>query len=649
MPEERVVYYNIGDMCYGMGFSKISNMTIPDLSQVSINDALEYYEIHKYFEDGARLPAWSDEDYQIYEEKSCRLWELTNRFFSSLTASNLENEYSRLEIDYISDFWQLFDSCKLYERIEESVFARILICKHRPICEILQHKRIVFRYGTSIREDIIRDYYCIGLLIHYYEQKNNGGNAKIYLPDQLSGEDIVDLFDRYLDSDKVNTNYARSIFYMKNKPPKFPITDALRYKAQKQYKKGIEKASKNGINVYSSIGVSISKEQQLEKKVTQEGRNKTESYSYQWLCETLDFPSILNNFIYIFEYVDFQQMRCNHICIKKMGGIIERTFAPDSTQYYPENSAFHHANALASLQMKAYYSFLKDNGVRLEDVIQWFFTEYLQKEFGCPKMKVLLPSPESTLLEKCVSICTAIETVVKQFTQFASTGTINFDLLKISSASIKYHQIPSIIDGKYIYGAGSEYEALDYYLFSDQCPLYFASKVSAGTTRCMNFFSLFTQKTINISNFGEKYKTLLNKLADEDLISISDAGDIALGDQTKLFILMDLHTHEVISRWRYPESAQTVFQEWIDRGILREKSSLLSEPEANYFSYLLNNENYCNGLELRNQYSHGNGQFISNEKEHEDNYYVFLRVMTILAIKINDEFCLNDMLTKGTK
>ena len=645
MSRERVVFYGGGDMCYGMGLEKIETLSIPDYESITINDAIEYCEIYKYFQDGARAKKWSDEDYACYAEKSKKLLGLAKRYFNTLTDSNIVSEYEAIELYYLTAFWELFDSNKLYERISKDTFDKILNCEHVSIISILEHKFIVGKYGESLKRYILRDFSCIGLLIRNYEQDDTD-NRKIYLPDELTGSEIVDLFDNYLESDQVNANHANAIFHMKS-TKRFPVDDGLRLKAKRRYDKEFEDAKAHGFSTQYGSEVSISKDLTKERVASFSGGTIHIVYSYHWLSETLDYPSILNNFIYTFEYADYQQMRCNLVSIKKLGGIMERVFKPDSRQYYPDYIGFLHVNGLADIQMKAYYSFLTEKGIRLEDVIIWFFTEYLQKEFGCPEIRLSLPSADSTMLQKCEGICTAIEIAVKQFVSYVETGEIDFERLMISSGSPAYDQIPSLAKKNYIYGNGNEYEMIDYLLFSDQCPLYFVSEANEGVEECHCFVDLLLHKKVRTSDFRDKYLSSINKLADLGLIVIDKTGEIGLGNQLKLSILKELHFHEVVSRWHYPDSAQAVFKEWIECGLLREGSTLLSRPEADYLSYLLNREKFCNGLDLRNKYSHGVGQLITDEREHEQNYIELLKVMMILVIKINEDFCLHDALKEG--
>lgn len=76
------------------------------------------------------------------------------------------------------------------------------------------------------------------------------------------------------------------------------------------------------------------------------------------------------------------------------------------------------------------------------------------------------------------------------------------------------------------------------------------------------------------------------------------------------------------------------------------ESSLLSKPEQEYINYTLNKSQFNNGLDLRNRYSHTQPKSAENDKTHEYNYMIFLRLLILFVIKINDDFCLADMLSK---
>lgn len=85
MSNRRVRYFDTSDMMHGYKLDKIETIEIPDFSQININDAIEYYEIKKYFDNNTRSKNWTDKVFQEYKEKSDTLYGLTMRFLIVLT------------------------------------------------------------------------------------------------------------------------------------------------------------------------------------------------------------------------------------------------------------------------------------------------------------------------------------------------------------------------------------------------------------------------------------------------------------------------------------------------------------------------------------------------------------------------------------
>jgi hypothetical protein len=84
MVRDRVEYFEANDLLYGHNLNKIENIVIPDISEIDINDAIEFYEIKRYIDKGTRLNTWSDEDFQTYQNKIQELYGLTLRFFNAI-------------------------------------------------------------------------------------------------------------------------------------------------------------------------------------------------------------------------------------------------------------------------------------------------------------------------------------------------------------------------------------------------------------------------------------------------------------------------------------------------------------------------------------------------------------------------------------
>ncbi len=101
-------------------------------------------------------------------------------------------------------------------------------------------------------------------------------------------------------------------------------------------------------------------------------------------------------------------------------------------------------------------------------------------------------------------------------------------------------------------------------------------------------------------------------------------------------LLKDLYDHEVIctSYWK-----KDLIDQLVVSGDLRYGSSLFSEPEQKYLNYMLNKKDYSNGLDLRNRYIHGSNTL--EEQQHQIDYITILKLMIVVVIKINEEFCLD--------
>lgn len=158
--------------------------------------------------------------------------------------------------------------------------------------------------------------------------------------------------------------------------------------------------------------VSFSKLQDEEVAIKKEGQAITVTYNTKWIEDNMDYATLLNNFIYLFGFADLQ-MRCTHVNKFNQMGVFERFVFTSSQNAYRKGIAFDRINALSLLQITGYYNELFSVGIRLEEVVEWFFEEYLSSEFNAYDFKVNMPSANSTLLEKCTNTMPAMESVLK--------------------------------------------------------------------------------------------------------------------------------------------------------------------------------------------------------------------------------------------
>ena len=119
--------------------------------------------------------------------------------------------------------------------------------------------------------------------------------------------------------------------------------------------------------------------------------------------------------------------------------------------------------------------------------------------------------------------------------------------------------------------------------------------------------------------------------------AITDANGFYTIKNPQAVVLKHLFDKEVLC-YNYCKSLQNVLDDLIASGDLCEGKTLFSIPEQQYLDFILNKSAYSDGLDLRNKYSHGTTS--TNEAKHFENYLEFLKIMVLIIIKINEEFCL---------
>ena len=331
-------------------------------------------------------------------------------------------------------------------------------------------------------------------------------------------------------------------------------------------------------------------------------------------------------------------MRCTLVNKLYYMSFFER-WMPSSRNSYEKGIKFDRNNVLSLLQITGYYSELLSLGIRLEEIIEWFFRDYLSDEFDAHNFSVKMPSSNSTFLEKCTNIMPAFESVLKQFTLFVEEGELDFQLLEIRSEHLIYKNIPSLIDKKYAYGVGDEFEEVVYLFFSDQCDIGYNVKEEKTYD---NFFEHLCEQKCKIDDYPDYYFHEINWLIEHNYLKYDDEGYIVFNDFHLAIILKDLFYNEVISYWNYPSSMRKIIDQLANNNVVEFENSLFSRPEQDYINYFLNKSQFNNGLDLRNKYSHTQPISELDEKQYEQDYMIFLRIFIIAIIKINNEFCILD-------
>jgi len=632
-----VKFYSKTDMSGGYYLRKaeqIFNDFDESLKYNDINQIIELYNTCCYLDEGLYLESWSEYQKKKYNEIAKKFKSSIGKCFSKIDEDNIWDIYYQIDSLYNDDFWKLFENFKIYKRLSGEIFKKLLTHDHVSLYDVLACKSIVNYYGIELTEYLLNDNGSAELLLREYAEAKTNNEKKCYFPKVLGETEKIKIITDYIESDSTNSNYLKLI-YETQSTPELPIPDKVKLAAKRMYTKKLNEIFETGVKFSYGAQVSFRNDQDEVVKSGIVNRDICVSYSRDWIKQNQDYPTLLNNFIYLFEYTD-TQFRVQHVSKTSQMGIFERTLGVKGKKEYLTGTAFNQLQGLAMLQLISYDRELKDINIHIEDLVEWFFRDYLKGEFEVEGFYIKLPSEDSTYLEKCRTLVSEIDSILKQFKLYVEDGEIDHELLQLSSEHLFFKDIPSLIKTKYIYGNSKEYNTASFYLFSDQSPLYHIKMYD----KYNKLPQLLCNENLTREEFDEYQRQGIDWLLENKYLYTDKTGYLKL-DLLKVGIIKELFDNEVLCLG-YSELFSKQLEELETKGVIMYESSLFSKPEQNYFNYLLNKAEFSNGLDLRNRYLHGTQS--NDEKVHEQDYFIFLKIMILIVIKINEEFCLNSEL-----
>lgn len=626
---ETIKFYSEHDMAGGIELNKIvDKINKNEISEIStINDLIEFHNILKYIE----IERFS-KYIELNSSVNCKslekeLHKEIGKFLNSIN-SNYIKLYDEVGFLDAEDFLEIIEKYKLYEKISDLDFKELLDKENFHIYNVLKFKKLTEQYNSIIKDKILNDTHYAESIISKYL-----GEASIYLPPSLSMDEILKLIDRYINSSRPNINYLRRIIeFPTNKELKIP--DKIKLLAKRKESQEIEKLFSNGSGIESSISISYPPELSKEIVISKEGLKIDIKVSRKWIEENQDYPTLWNNFIYLFNIVD-DKFRLTFV--SKTNGIsaLASLFTPKGDHLYKTSTGFDHLEKVGKIQVYSYLKVMNTFNIRIEDMIEWFFKEYLKIEFSINNFIVKMPSEVTPYFEKCRSILPELDRIFKQYNALIEDGEIDQELIQLSSFSYKHNEIKSFNVNKYVYPLEGWYNTASFLLFSDQSGIFYMPS-KKGEYR--NFLDLIIHEEVKKSDFIVYQQKGMQWLFDNDIIIENEMGCIEIVDLRTIYVLKELYYEDVLSYWHYPEDIKRVIDDYEKRKYVIFESSLLSRYEQDYFDFYLNKSKFTNGYDIRNRYLHGTN--VNDENQFKDDYYTILKLIIIVVIKINDDLCI---------
>lgn len=634
----KVVFHSKEDMAGGYNLQKGEHILRADTKSnyIDINEVLELYNIKKYIDNDLYLRNWTQDDITNFKQKATEFGKTIGRFFATIDDNNVVSEYEKTLRNYVHSFWEIVNNQSIFKRISKTNFSNILTNEPHLIHEILIHKGIVDHYDTEIKNFLLTYSQSAEILLSIYEVKDDFGKNQKYLPKSLTVEEKESILSNYLDSANVNYNYIGLIQNARNRSD-FKVSDKTRLKAKRLHKSETEKffAGNNGMR----YGVSVSfpeKSTKIKDGNIDENSIINYSYSLDFIKQNREPYLLFQNFIVLFEYLDIQR-RINLVSKKNKMGVFERIMGVHSQNEYRGGTEFNLLEMTSQIQLAGYNKVLSDLGISLENVLHEVFTSSFQEKYEfANNARFSIPSATS-YFEKVRLLAPEFESVLKQFKLFVEEGSIDFELLQISSNPTSIKDIPSLNQNKYIYFNEDNQEAVGCanLFFSDQTLLAYVEPFKEKHYH--TFFDLLANEQVKYSNYEEHQKPRIDYLIDKGFINIDNTDIIQITNPPRVIILRDLYINEVASFYRYSFELRQEAQQMEVEKIIYFGNSLFSKPEQAYFNYFLNKSEFTNGLDLRNSYLHGTQATPDEIQKHEYAYFTYLKLLILTFLKIEDD------------
>lgn len=634
MEHRCIKFYSVNDMSSGWYLRDVEmffqhwneNTNNPD-----INTILELYNIKQYFDADMRLERWTDAQFAEYKDKCRLIPEILGRFFVTVSTANLEKLYKVVDWYYTDDFWQLIVDFKVYKRISPNVLGELMDSEENIVWHILKQRILATSFGQVIAEHLIHNCCTAEMLISHFLAAHERSNNQLYFPAEFTQKMRDKVLADYIERDDANINYLQ-LLEQAQSTKEFPISDKLKLKARKQKEALLEKFFAGNVGVPYGVEVKFKSIPDGSIEESYHDNNVFYAYSREWIEENRDYPTLLNNFIYLFRYVDLC-FRCSFSSLKSELSVFERHLGIKGKKDYIKGIAFNTKQARSLLQMIAYIQELQRFGIQIEDIFKWFFEVYLKDEFGANGFTYSPPSESTTYVEKCKLLAIAIDGVLKQYRLFCEDGYVDRELLEMSSGHIVFSELSSLMGNKYAYSDSEAIQSEMFLLFSDQSMMNYTEKTGSNY---QTLPQLLMSENIKREDFVHYQQADLDWLIKRGAVHVADDGHLLI-NVPRATVLKDLYYNEVICPTYYRNELHTQVETLVATGDMRYENTLFSKPEQDYLNYVLNKSEFSNGLDLRNKYSHDTCSL--DEQTQRKDYLELQKIMILIIIKINEEFC----------
>ena len=595
----------------------------------TINDAIEINEIKRVIgcipEAFVGLDLDTDRIVKKLYSKACAF------VHSEISSNSLEDVYESIEWQYIDSFWNLAASTKAYDKISPDELGELLHRHSLCIANVMSHHELVRKFDQQIRTALLDNVDAAVNIIVGHFGAEGCSKDKVYLPPSLTGSDIDEVALTYLSEKNPNANYVQVLMNWPNAAKVYRPSIEVRIKAKRCYEELSERLFDETGSIDYGIESSICSNQIACKDCYLHGNTLKTSFGEEWLIRYLDYPTIMNNCAYIFDYLDeYGLLTCP--AHEHDQSTLMKAFGMRAKDEYDDNILFKMRQNLLLEETALYAKLLERNGKRLEDAIEWTYNVYFAKELGIEGFTISLPAPGCSWLDKCKAMDPGLERALKAFSLYSKMHVIDPDYFRFENFRL-FSDFQSLHKNKYVI-RGERYDEVAKLLFWDQSLLAFASRVDSSED---NLWDLLLKHSVHVDDYDGVYRSGIESLIVKGFL-IESQKDGRLLPSKRLRYLKVIWDSSAYPLWRSPKANLDEAQELVNQGYLKYSNKLFTPDEASYLNYMFNNAVHSNALALRNSYDHGNCPVDDpNSSQLARDYYLFLMLIIEITLKISEE------------
>lgn len=537
-------------------------------------------------------------------------------------------EYKDVLIKYLAEF-------NFFKELDKDCLRRLLNNNLDSIVSFARSKKATKENSAVLREAYLNNSAFACEIILEVRANKTPSHDELFLPPSLTDEDVNEIFQAYIEGEHSDPHNLNAIVRWRDNWG-FKIGPRVRAAAEDALKRH-EEAVFNSAQSKLGFGFYIASSN-TQKELVRFARNGTYeliTYNQKWFRSFRDYPTLLNNLIYLFFIIDESGLL---LAPKGPTSTVPllRTFTNRLRGGYPVKGGFSLEDYFAHSLLIFYDRVLKDMGIRMEKILEWYFNKYLPKEHDVTAFNLSL-SKKSCYYDRCANVFKQIERALKCYLLVSKGIQINKSTFKHESFD-SFHSLPSKVENKYVTFRTKDdelYKAVDELL--RDTPYYLLDDRGNAPFNCL--LKQLKEGTCKLDDLNDAEKQIATQLLEGQLVRKRADGTIYA--ERRMSLVQRLWYGDSIVFPREDVSDRKVLDEMCRQGILMFRNTLLTQREADYFSYYYFNKDFTDAQGLRNRYEHSDHFEENDDNDHKKAYLRGIFLLVQLLLKIEDELVLS--------